>query len=371
MHPPFTQCWPAAQAAPAPHAQPPAAVQASLRIASQAVHAWPEAPHCTSERATHAAPTAQQPEGQDVASHTQAPDRQRCPAPQAAPVPQAHAPAGEQPSALVTSQLMHSAPAAPQLETLGGLQVAPAQQPSGQLTLLQPLQRPSVQVCPAGQASQAFPPTPHDAGVLPATHAPPAQQPSGHEVASHTQVLPMQRWPAAHTAPTPQRQTPADEQLSACWSQTVQVAPPAPHDPSERVAQVSPWQHPLGHDAASQVHRPPTQRWPPAQAGPVPQAQAPLVEQPSVRPWSQAAHSEPATPQVSCDWLVHTLPRQQPPGQEAASHTQTPFMQRCPATHGGPPPQRQAPVSEQLSALLVSQPTQAAPAAPQACTDRG
>jgi len=119
------------------------------------------------------------------------------------------------------------------------------------------------------------------------------------------------------------------------------------------------------------MHWPAWQRWPPAQAGPGPQAQAPLAEQLSERPWSQAAHSAPPTPQVSSDRLVQTLPRQQPAGQDAASHTQTPFMHRCPLSHGGPPPQRQAPVSEQLSALPVSQPVQAAPAAPHACTERG
>jgi hypothetical protein len=166
-------------------------------------------------------------------------------------------PEGEQPSALVTSQLTHSAPAAPQLETLEGLQVAPAQQPSGQLLLLQPLQRPPVQLSPAGHASQALPPTPHDDGVMPGRHTPAAQHPSGQEAPSQTQVLPMQRWPVAHTGPTPQRQSPADEQLSACSSQTEQVAPPAPHEPSERVAQVVPRQHPLGQDTASQTHWPP------------------------------------------------------------------------------------------------------------------
>jgi hypothetical protein len=89
------------------------------------------------------------------------------------------------------------------------------------------------------------------------------------------------------------------------------------------------------------------------------------------RAGSQATHSEPATPQLSAARILHRLPRQQPAGQDAASHTQTPFMQRCPVSHGGPPPQRQAPVSEQLSALPVSQPMQAAPAAPHACTERG
>jgi hypothetical protein len=53
-------------------------------------------------------------------------------------------------------------------------------------------------------------------------------------------VLPRQRCPVAQAAPTPQRQSPADEQLSERSSQVTQVAPPAPHDASERVAQIAP-----------------------------------------------------------------------------------------------------------------------------------
>jgi len=223
----------------APQRQLPADEQLSLRTGSQAAQAAPLAPHCATDRATQLA-RAQQPFGHEVASHTQAPERQRWPAPQTGPLPHAQAPDGEQPSARVTSQLVHSAPAAPQLDRLGGLQVAPAQQPSGQVVLLHPLQRPAVQDCPAGQASQALPPTPQVAGVLPGWHTLPAQQPPAHEVPSQTQVLPMQRWPVAQTAPSPQRQSPADEQLSACSSQATQVAPPAPHEASERVAQVLP-----------------------------------------------------------------------------------------------------------------------------------
>jgi hypothetical protein len=203
------------------------------------VQAAPLAPHCPSDRATQLVPS-QQPFGQELASHAQAPERQRWPAPQAGPLPHAQVPDGEQPSARVTSQLVHSAPPAPQVDRLAGLQVAPVQQPSGQVVLLHPLQRPAVQDCPPGQASQALPPTPHEAGVPPGMHRLPAQQPAAHEVASQTQVLPMQRWPEAQTAPNPQRQSPAEEQLSARSLQATQVAPPAPHEASERVMQVLP-----------------------------------------------------------------------------------------------------------------------------------
>jgi hypothetical protein len=142
---PPTQCWPAAQVAPAPHWHAPEDEQWSLRTGSQATQPCPPVPHCPEDGEVQAVP-AQQPLGHEVASQTQAPERQRCPSAQGGPVPQAQAPAGEQPSALVTSQLTHSAPADPQLDTLDGLQVAPAQQPSGQVVALQPLQRPAVQV---------------------------------------------------------------------------------------------------------------------------------------------------------------------------------------------------------------------------------
>ena len=150
-----------------------------------------------------------------------------------------------------------------------------------------------------------------------------------------------------------------------------QVAPPAPHEARDRVAQMVSWQQPLGQDTPSQVHLPDTQRWPPAQAGPVPQAQVPVVAQASARVGSQAAQADPPTPQLSSERLVQMFPRQQPAGQDAPSQRQTLFMQRCPAPHGGPPPQRQSPPREQVSALLESQVPQAMPPTPQVCAERG
>jgi hypothetical protein len=45
-------------------------------------------------------------------------------------------------------------------------------------------------------------------------------------------------------------------------------------------------------------------------------------------------------------------------------------MQCCPAWQAGPPPQRQAPITAQVSALLVSQIAHAAAPVPQVVTDR-
>lgn len=79
----------------------------------------------------------------------------------------------------------------------------------------------------------------------------------------------------------------------------------------------------------------------------------------------------PLVPHAASDGTVHTPARQQPPGQEAASHTHAPFMQRWPVWQGAAPPHRQAPIIEQVSALSRSQPPHADPAVPQVEADRG
>jgi hypothetical protein len=56
---------------------------------------------------------------------------------------------------------------------------------------------------------------PHEGPVSPGRQTPPEQHPFGHEVPSHTQVLPMQRCPGAQATSAPHRHTPAAEQLSA------------------------------------------------------------------------------------------------------------------------------------------------------------
>jgi hypothetical protein len=182
---------------------------------------------------------SQQPVEQEVAAHPHMPFWQRRPGPQAGPVPQLHVPVAEQPSAATGSHPTHTAPPTPQVASDGGLHVAPEQQPSRQVAL-QPLQRPSVQVCPLGQVSQAPPPPPQEPAVSPARQVVPWQQPSGQEVPSQTQVLPMHRWPSAHAGPVPQRQLPLAEQLSLRASHTAQVEPASPQVASERVAHTAP-----------------------------------------------------------------------------------------------------------------------------------
>lgn len=181
----------------------------------------------------------------------------------------------------------------------------------------------------------------------------------------------MQRWPREQAGPVPQRQLPADEQLSLRASQTAQVDPASPQVARERVAHTAPWQQPLGQEVASQMHRPPTQRWPPAQAAPVPHWQTPVLLQRLALLTSQALQEAPAVPHAASDGDVQTPPVQHPFGHDVASHMQAPFMQRCPVPQGAALPQRHSPSIEQVSALSGSHEVQAAAPVPQADTERG
>jgi hypothetical protein len=189
---PPTQRCPIAQATPAPQAHKPALVQVSAIVGSHAAQAAPADPQRPSDRDTQELPS-QQPVGHEPASHMHRLALHFWPTPHGAPVPHTQAPAAEQPSAFVMSHPTQTAPAYAQVETEGALQVAPEQQPLGHVVLLQPLQRPAVQVWFGGQVSQLLPPPPHELLVSPARQAPPEQQPSGHEVPSQTQVLPIHR----------------------------------------------------------------------------------------------------------------------------------------------------------------------------------
>jgi hypothetical protein len=142
---PLAQRWPALHAAPAPQEQAPDDVHPSASAGSQVTHAAPAAPQRDSDRDTQVAPS-QQPPGHEVALQTHLPPTHICEAPQAAAPPQLQVPLAEQPSARVASQPTQTAPPLPQVASAGGLQVAPEQQPLGQLVALHPLQCPAVQV---------------------------------------------------------------------------------------------------------------------------------------------------------------------------------------------------------------------------------
>lgn len=228
-HAPPTQCWPAEHAGPAPQAQLPA-VQRSADAGSHATHAAPGAPHVAGALVSQRDP-AQHP-AHELASQTQAPETQCCPATHAAPAPHAHVPALEHRSASVASQLEHASPPAPHAVSPGAVQVVPAQHPA-------------------------------------------------HERASHTQVPPTQACPTAHGAPVPHAHAPLASQASArSGSHATHAPPPMPHVLGLAALHVAPEQQPVVQPAAQPLHTPDVQAPPPHDS----QAPPPLPHAPASVP---------------------------------------------------------------------------------------
>jgi hypothetical protein len=188
---PATQLVPAPQATPAPQRQLPEAPQLSARAGSQVTQAAPPVPHAIADPAVVQVEPEQHPPGQLAAL-------------QSAQAPPAQAP---------LAQLWQAAPPVPQAAALlPGRQVLPAQHPPGQEVRSQthapPTQRaplghgapvPQVQAPPAEQASAVMSQRTHAPPDFPQAvsergrQVDPAQHPSGHDVASQTQLPPRQR----------------------------------------------------------------------------------------------------------------------------------------------------------------------------------
>jgi hypothetical protein len=255
-HLPPEHCWPAAHAAPMPHAHAPEDEQLSAFVVSHEAHAAPPVPQLGNASALHTAPE-QQPVAQDVELQTQAPAEHTWPAPHAADAPHLQVPA-VQLSAVPAAHAMHAPPAVPHAPSEGVLHVSPEQQPIVHVEV-HPLHAPLSHVSTPEQLWQADPPLPQAPGLLPSWQTLlVSQQPVGHEVPSQTHVPPRQRWPALQAAPVPQAQDPVDEHWSdATGSQLAQVFPAPPHAVTERGLHVAPAQHPLGQDVASHVQTDP------------------------------------------------------------------------------------------------------------------
>ena len=133
----------------------------------------------------------------------------------------------------------------------------------------------------------------------------PSQQPLGHEVASHTQLPPRHRCPAAHAGPVPHAQAPPTQASANTGSQAMQAAPAVPHATEEGSLHIEPEQQPVGHPAAQVSQTPPTQSPPPQ--------------------LSQLPPPAPHALGVSPGW--HAPARQQP-AQDRPSQTQVPASQR-------------------------------------------
>jgi len=365
-HAPATQFDPVAQIGFVPHLQLPA-VQLSARVGLQVLQVVAGGPQALVVVPGAQVFPLQQPVVQLVESHTQVlVPEQRWPAAQVAAVPQRQLPVAEQLSAVIP-HVVQALPLSPQEARVAGLTQLPAlQQPLGQLVGSQ-MQFPPLQWLPAGhiafephrqtplelhesartgsQALQAAPLIPHCEAVSALTQVEPLQQPLAQEAA----LQPAQTWAVQVWAPH-------EAQAAPFFPHSVFSVPPL---------QTLPRQHPLAQLVASQTQTPAAQRCPVAQAGPVPQAQAPLVHR-SVFARSHATQLAPAGPQLVVPWLAEptqVAPLQQPPGQEAAVQTHAPPEQVWPAPQAAEVPHLHTPALQVL--VLPEQGPHAAPAVPQ------
>lgn len=327
--PPRHRC-PLAHAAPAPHWQVPRVAEQRSAVAPQLVQAAPVRPHWLWVVGLTQVVPLQQPLAHELELQTHAPATHDWPALQAAPPPQRQAPL-VQLSAVALLQAVHTAPDVPQAPSDGVWQVPFEQQPVAQLAALQPEHVCAVQVCPPGQAWQATPPVPQAAVWLPAWQVLPMQQPLGQLAALHTQAPPTHAWPATQAGPAPHWQVPLAQLSERVALQAEQLTPAVPQRAAVGVRQVSPSQHPLGQLWASHTHAPPWQRWPAAQAAPVPHPQLPPV-QVSVPAMAQVAQTAPAVPHMVFEVTWQAPLKQQPEGQLLLSQpAQVPDSHALPA----------------------------------------
>lgn len=269
---------------------------------------------------------------------------------------------------------MQGDPPEPQLASVAALHVLPWQQPPAQLV---PLQVPPVQTPPT-----QFEPPAHG-GVIPQRQTPVAEQLSAFEVLHPMQTAPPepqaptagvmhirleqqppgQVWAlqavetqlpvvhfsvALHALPAPQVHLPlaAEHPSARLGSQLTQAAPAVPQAEKTGAVHVAPAQQPLGQVVpvqAAVTHKRPRHCWPAPQAGPVPQVQVPAAEQVSAALVLQARHTAPGGAHLPSANPLHVEPWQQPVGQEAALHAQTPRVHWAPAAHAGPAPHEQLP----------------------------
>lgn len=165
-------------------------------------------------------------------------------------------------------------------------------------------------------------------------------------------------------------------------SQPAQAWPPRPHSVSFCPAAGTHWpfevQQPPGHDDGSQTHAPLLQRWPVAQARPVPHAHSPAALQLSaVMP--HGAQACPDGPHASRPGVLQVLPTQQPEHDEAQplhappTHVSPPgqaahALPRAPQAVADAPSTQRSPSQQPLGQVAALQPgpasTTAPPAAP-------
>jgi hypothetical protein len=376
--PATVQCRPSPHGGPPLLLQPqsPEARQASDR-ASHATQASPPIPHWLIDKLAQPV-EVQQPRGQEVELQAHVPPEQLVPTWHFVPEPQLHTPAVQR--SAKSSQGAQAAPLVPHLEVVfPSSQTSPEQQPGQEVASqthpdgvqrwpfwqavpLPHLQAPSVQrsARSGSQTWQAVAGSPQAARFGCFTHAEPAQQPVGQDVALQTHWPPSQRRSSWQALPAPQRHRPSSPQESAPAPQSAQVPPAVPQDAADvGVWHSPPWQQPSGQESASQTQEPRSQRLPEGQIGPAPQLHSPALEQASPEPPVQSRQVPPFGPQAAALGVATQVePWQQPSGQSQVSHL--PATQKAPRqSEHWPPgkPQKVEPMAWQSPSLSAQQPS--------------
>lgn len=326
-HAPLTHACPEPHGALLPHLHEPD-VHRSLVADEHVEHDPPPVPQALVDCGSQT-PPLQHPPGHDVALQTHDPLTQAWPIAHACPDPHAHAPPAHE-SARVELHAAQVAPRVPHSEAEGVTHVEPMQQPVGQEPVAPDVQVhvPLTQACPAPQGGplpqEQSPIAEHRSAVI-TSHAAHASPPKPQAVSERELQLGPEQQPVAQVAAQPE-QAPA-LQVSPP-GQLAHALPPLPQAPAVLPARhMLPLQQPVPQETPSHTQDPLRQRWPELHAPPVPQTHAPAAEQLSAAPAGQAAQAAPAAPQEVSERGVHTLPAQQPFGQDVASHTHVPCEQ--------------------------------------------
>jgi len=240
--------------APEPHWQPPVGEHVSDVVGSQAVQAFPAAPHAERESVVvhvPVAPPSQHPVGHAAALHTHSPAEHVWPVEHGPWLPHEHAPEAEHVSAAVLSHATHVPPGEPHADSDLGAHVDPMQQSPGHDTESQ-MHCPLEHLCPAAHSG----PLPHEQSplaeqvsarvLLHAVHAPPLLPHAASEGVLHS--VPEQH-PSGQCAM--QLLQAPDVHVSPA-GHALHAPPPLPHAPGAVPgSQVLPLQHPVGQDVES------------------------------------------------------------------------------------------------------------------------
>jgi hypothetical protein len=292
-----SQYWPGAQAGKAPQTHWPSE-QPLARSGSHAPQGEPPMPQRSGPGVWQVWRAGSQQPPQELPSQKQIPPLQCWPSWHAESWPQVHCPP-RQPSARSRSQGWQAWPPVPQLNLLGWLQVGPVQQPSRHSSAQPAHTPPARHACPR-QSWQGLPALAQAVVVVTMWQTLLASQQPVQVAPSQMQRPSTQCRLFEQGAPSPQRQLPSAEHLSAVsWLQGTQESPRIPQVAKVRGWQVRPSrQQPPAQETSLQMQEPLTHSWPGPQAATAWHRQAPETQAVAL-PWKQGRHPPPPVPQWS------------------------------------------------------------------------